>query len=76
MPIFTVEVEPKGKLKTGRSRLETRGVELAQACVSRQIRADWLFKRGSLKETAAKILHFRWRGNTAMFSEKTIAICF
>lgn len=32
MPIFTVEVEPKGKLKTGRSRLETGSGACSGVC--------------------------------------------
>ena len=70
MPIVTVEVKPKGKLKTRRSWLETQWVGLVQACVSRPIRADRVFKRGGggLKETGDKIEHFRWRENTVLFS--------
>lgn len=39
-------------------------VMLARACVSRPIRADWMFRRRGLNKTGAKARGFRRRGNT------------
>ena len=59
--------EADGKLKTGPRRPEALRVVLAQTCVSRPIRADWVFRKGALKRQELK-----QRGNTELLFESCV----